>query len=216
MTAVSAYASIDQLQPNPVTAGGLGFTLHILSNSGGFDETDAFTWNGIALTTTVISGFEVQAQVPASYIALPGTATVTNVGFNSVSLTINPPLVITTNSLPNGTQGSPYSFGLSFTGGTPPVQWSVFSGTLPAGLTLNVNTGVISGTPTASGSSDLRFQATDAGGGVDRKGNLTLLVQAVPTVLTITTTSPLTAAKVGIPYSQTFAAAAGTPPGSGG
>jgi hypothetical protein len=37
-------------------------------------------------------------------------------------------------------------------GGAPPYGWSIASGALPAGLTLNATTGVVSGTPAVSGS----------------------------------------------------------------
>ena len=60
------------------------------------------------------------------------------------------PLAISTTSLPNGGVGASYSKTLTSTGGAPPVSWSISSGALPAGLTLDPSTGVISGTPTAS------------------------------------------------------------------
>lgn len=74
------------------------------------------------------------------------------------------PLVIQTTSLPDGVQGSPYSQTLVATGGLPPYTWSVASGALPAGLSLNAATGVISGTPTAKGTSAFTVLVTDADG----------------------------------------------------
>ena len=71
-------------------------------------------------------------------------------------------LTITTTSLPGGTVGTAYSQTLQATGGTTPYTWSLASGTLPAGLTLNASTGVISGTPTAAGTSNFTAQVTDA------------------------------------------------------
>jgi hypothetical protein len=49
----------------------------------------------------------------------------------------------------NGTVGTAYSATLTATGGTAPYTFSISAGTLPAGLSLNSSTGVISGTPTA-------------------------------------------------------------------
>jgi uncharacterized repeat protein (TIGR03803 family) len=72
------------------------------------------------------------------------------------------PLLITTTSLPAGTVNIPYSASLTATGGLPPYTWSVISGSLPAGLTLNANSGVISGTPTAAGTSNFTVQVTDS------------------------------------------------------
>jgi hypothetical protein len=70
---------------------------------------------------------------------------------------------ITTPSLPNGSVTSVYSQTLQTLGGTAPISWSVIAGSLPAGLTLDPNSGVISGTPTASGvTSNFTVQATDS------------------------------------------------------
>jgi phospholipase C len=56
------------------------------------------------------------------------------------------PLSVTTTSLANSTLGAAYSQSLNATGGVPPYRWTVSSGSLPAGLTLNASTGLISGT----------------------------------------------------------------------
>ncbi|GAA0385977.1 hypothetical protein Acor_26590 [Acrocarpospora corrugata] len=53
---------------------------------------------------------------------------------------------------PGGQVGVPYSDQLTLTGGTGPFAWSVSSGTLPPGVTLNPSTGLLSGTPTTIGS----------------------------------------------------------------
>ncbi len=60
-------------------------------------------------------------------------------------------LNITSPQPPNGTLGTPYTYTFNGSGGTPPYAWSVSSGILPSGLTLNPTTGVLSGTPTESG-----------------------------------------------------------------
>ena len=69
---------------------------------------------------------------------------------------------ITTNSLPEGTENVAYSHTLEVQGGSTPYIWSVSGGTLPIGLQLNPNSGVISGTPViASNPAFVTFQVTD-------------------------------------------------------
>jgi len=70
------------------------------------------------------------------------------------------PPTITTASLTNGTVGTAYSQTLAATG-TTPISWSVSVGSLPAGLSLNATSGVISGTPTAAGTSNFTVKAAN-------------------------------------------------------
>jgi poly(3-hydroxybutyrate) depolymerase len=58
-----------------------------------------------------------------------------------------PPVRITTSALPDGQVGVPYSVQMQATNGILPYFWSIFSGSLPSGLTLNLNTGILGGTP---------------------------------------------------------------------
>jgi hypothetical protein len=118
-------------------------------------------------------------------------------------------LTITATSLPNGAVGTPYSQALAATGGTGAYSWQVTSGTLPAGLTLNASTGVISGTPTANvTATPLTFKVTDSGSPAQTAtANLALTI-GTP-ALTITTSS-LPNGAVAAAYSQTLAATGGT------
>ena len=56
----------------------------------------------------------------------------------------------------------PYSATLSATGGTSPYSWSITSGALPVGLSLDATSGSISGTPSVAGVSTFTIQATDS------------------------------------------------------
>lgn len=69
-------------------------------------------------------------------------------------------LTISTSSLAAGTVNSAYESRLAATGGTPPFRWSV-SPALPDGLTLNQETGVLSGTPKAATRTDVTLTVTD-------------------------------------------------------
>jgi hypothetical protein len=74
-----------------------------------------------------------------------------------------PPLSITTTSLPGATVGQGYSAQLQASGGYPPYLWglAVGSANLPDGLTMNGNTGEISGTPRAAGTYSFRVSLND-------------------------------------------------------
>lgn len=67
--------------------------------------------------------------------------------------------------LTGGVVGVAYSETIDETqGGVPPYTFSIPSGALPAGLSLNSTTGAISGTPTTAGTSTFTIRATDANG----------------------------------------------------
>ena len=71
------------------------------------------------------------------------------------------PQLVTT-FLPAGMAGSSYSSTLTVNQGTPAYSWSISSGSLPAGLSLDANAGAITGIPTSSGTSNFSVTVTDA------------------------------------------------------
>lgn len=110
------------------------------------------------------------------------------------------PPVITTISLPSGTQGVGYNATLEKTG--DPGTWSIDAGALPAGIALNPNTGLLSGTPTAAGDFDITVKFTETGSGLSDTQELTLTIApGVPPEITTTT---LPAAPKGASYSVTL------------
>ncbi|HYM75014.1 MAG TPA: SBBP repeat-containing protein [Candidatus Dormibacteraeota bacterium] len=95
-----------------------------------------------------------------------GSQTVTdasraNIITTGFSVTI-PAITIQNTSLSGGTVSTPYSQQLVAANGTTPYTWSLSAGVLPAGLTLNASTGVISGTPTTKGTSNFTVQVADS------------------------------------------------------
>lgn len=71
------------------------------------------------------------------------------------------PPTIVAESLPDGMEGEAYSSRLTAKG-TAPITWSIVSGVLPEGLSLNEDTGEISGTPAGEGTEVFTVMAVNA------------------------------------------------------
>ena len=115
--------------------------------------------------------------------------------------TVYPPTFITGMGHGSGTVGVPFSTVLTVDG-TTPITWSITSGTLPNGLSLNTNTGEIAGTPTTTGTFSATVQASNSAGNTSRQ--LSIRIDPAPTVgtaPTITTTS-LPDGTVGVGYGR--------------
>jgi large repetitive protein len=102
-------------------------------------------------------------------------------------------LSITTSSLPRATVGVPYSTTLQDTGGFGADQWFVSLGTLPAGLSLDSVTGVISGTPQVSGNSGFQVEVTKAGPPA-ATATAALALNVSPAAVSTPPTTPVTTA----------------------
>jgi hypothetical protein len=79
-------------------------------------------------------------------------------------LNVGSGLTITTEPLPAATVGVSYSAILAAAGGASPYAWSVETGSLPDGVTLNASSGEFSGAPAAAGTFNFTIRVTDAAG----------------------------------------------------
>ena len=126
------------------------------------------------------------------------------------TLSVSTALSIVTTTLPNGSVGTVYpTQTLQAGGGQPPYRWTIPTGKLPPGLTLDGVFGRISGTPTANGAYPFTLTVTDNQANT-ATASLSITVGAGVTI----TISPatLTAGTVGTAYSQTLTATGGTAP----
>jgi hypothetical protein len=131
-----------------VTTGTLPAGLGLNSSSGVISGTPTTAGVGTAAFTVTVTDSELPTAMTAPA---------------NLSITINAtPLSINTKSLPAGTVNVVYGATLQASGGVGPYTWTITMGTLPANLTLNGSTGVISGTPNATGTSNFTVQVADS------------------------------------------------------
>jgi hypothetical protein len=133
-----------------------GLSLQTITTTSGTPPT--------VMTLGQISGTPLSQGTSTFTVEVQDSAIPIQTATQTLSLTINGPstLRITTLTLPDGTTASPYSESIQATGGVLPITWSVVTGLLPPGLTLNPSSGVISGLPSRTGSSTFTVQATDS------------------------------------------------------
>jgi hypothetical protein len=128
----------------------------------------SYQWrkNGTAIAGATSSSYTTPATARSSDNGAQFTVLVSNTAGSTTSsaatLTVTAaPLQITTSNLPAGQVQALYSTTLQATGGVSPYTWSLFSGLLPTGLTLQPD-GTISGTPTFAGVFPFIVQVQDA------------------------------------------------------
>jgi hypothetical protein len=139
-----------------------------LKASGG---TAPYTWSitsdslpsglSLATTTGIVSGTPTATGVFTFTVAVTDAESPAQSTSGKISLSVMAAPLTITSTLPSGTDGTAYSAPLKVSGGTPAYTWSITSGSLPAGLSLSATTGVISGTPTVSGTSSFTATVSD-------------------------------------------------------
>ena len=108
-------------------------------------------------------------------------------------------ITISPATLPSSTINSAYSQTLTASGGKPPYTWSITTGALPTGLTLNSSSGVISGTPTTTGAFTFNVHVSDsASATADQQSTIVVVAPSSMPSLSI----------VGVPSAASSAAAA--------
>jgi uncharacterized repeat protein (TIGR02543 family) len=135
---------------------------------------------------TTISGATAASFTPTiseegKYIVVATTATNT-IGSNTVTsqptLVINPEIIYSAPSSGlSGTTGSAFVLSIVAAGGVAPFAYSVSSGTLPSGVSLDPSTGQLSGTPATAGSYTFAVRATDSNTAF-KSVNVTLTIEA--------------------------------------
>ena len=143
--------------------------LQALAGSGGtapytFTVTAGALPNGLTLSSAgILSGTPTVAST--FNFTVKATDSLAATGTQAYVVTINPVVTIAPASLPNWTVNkSGYSQTLTGVNGTGAKTLVISSGTLPSGLTFTPGTGVLAGTPTATGLFSFTIKATDSVG----------------------------------------------------
>ena len=150
---------------------GVAITPVTMAGSGGTGGPYTFSATGLPTGLTMSAAGTISGT-PTVSGTFTYTVTVTDkdghTGTGTCSVTVNPaptPLSVSCSTVTSGLINVPFnSPALTVTGGTSPYTFSVATGTLPTGLTLNAANGSITGTPTSGGTFTL--QVTDAKGAV--------------------------------------------------
>ena len=152
---------------SPVNAGGsFSFTV---TPSNGYTRGNGFSVKANGTTLTSNNGVYTISNINANQtVSVSGIVKRQNTGGG----TLPAAPAITTTTLAAATMGKEYRQQITATGGTP-ITWS-YSGTLPDGMTLAANTGILSGTPTQEGSFRFAVKATNSTGFSTRQ--MTLVV----------------------------------------
>ncbi|MEO8615903.1 MAG: endo-1,4-beta-xylanase [Luteolibacter sp.] len=141
---------------------------------------------------TITGGGSERVLVATPVANMTGNATITvtvtdaagassSGSFNVNVGAVNLPPTINSGQTANGTQSQTFSYAITAT--NSPTSWALSSGSLPAGVTLNTTTGVISGVPTVLGSFSPLFTATNGKGtSTAQSVTVTITGMAVPVI----------------------------------
>ncbi len=167
-----------------------------------FNELDG---TGLTLSTSgLVSGTPVAGAVSFTAVA---TDQVGSDDEQVLGMTINPELLITTTSLPDGVQGNEYSQQIDATGGTGVHAWVDKNNDLVGSGLILASTGLVFGIPMAAGVRNFTARVTDEGGGVDERAFSVTIGEPVGII-----TEDLPDWTVDAAYSQQLIASGGAAP----
>jgi len=191
---------------------GVGYSDTVIAAGG----TPPYAWSGTGMpaglsldpATGRISSTPAASGTFSISIAVRDASPTPRTAMATVGITITAPaaLAISTRALPGGVTGQAYSDSLNAIGGTSPYAWSVTSGALPAGVSLDPTTGALAGTPSVAGIAMLTVTVTDAA----------MPAQTASRALSIAITGPLAVSTASLPDGVTGALYSATLAGSGG
>ena len=157
-----------------------------------FDGNEGTVYGSVTLQEDLTIGEGESLTIPeGSSLTVPEDKTITvesggNLeGTPTGSGTVKISPTITTESLPGGTVGEPYTETILAATGDASITWSVSNGSLPAGLSLSED-GKITGTPTTAGTSTFTVKAENNAGSDSEKYTINIAAKSDTTPPTLT------------------------------
>lgn len=201
--ALLAQVGLAYTQSNSASGGNGNITFSVASGSlpaGTSLNTNSGLVSG---TPTTAGAFSYSITATDSPVSTPATGP-------TISGTVNPPALAVVATPSSTTQvGQAYSQANVASGGTAPYVYSVASGTLPAGTSLNTSTGLVSGTPTAAGFFSYSIGATDSSSPAETASSLSVGGTIGNAAISLGST-PSAQTQVAQPYSQANTASGGS------
>ena len=140
--------------------------VNLVATGGTGPYTWAVTYGALPTGMTLLGNGRISGtptSIGSSLFAVTATDTDDNSAFKVYSLNVDPvPIQIAPSSLTSAIKNVPYTANIVALDGQPPYTYSIYSGFLPAGMTLSANTGVIAGTANVVGTSNFVIKAQDA------------------------------------------------------
>src|SRR5262249_44507718 len=165
--ALRITAPLSVTTPSPINAT-VGAPLTVVMTATG--GTPVYLWSvapgsqlPAGFTLDTVSGFLSGTPTTAGTFnfTVQATDSVQNTATKALTLIVSSLAITTGSPLPNASAGVSYSVTFAASGATAPLTWTLDSGTLPTGLTLNASTGLLSGAAQGAGTFTFVIRVTD-------------------------------------------------------